>query len=179
MEELQSTEVLDREILEDARKKAARIIKSCEDTILAQDADWKKKLDDAICEIDVQFENNKKNETNVIMARLPVDKQREKLNLLENILNNAVYEWYKNLSKEKIHAILSRELKKRTDSCKNYIDVSDKAILDEKEKYPSLTLENKNVRIIVSMEKIIDELLGEKRYELIEALAGNEFLGEV
>jgi len=179
MEELQSTEVLDREILEDARKKAARILKSCEDTIITRDADWKKKLYDAVREIDVQFEKNKKNETEIIMGRLPVDKQREKLNLLENILNCAVYEWYKNLSKEKIHDILSRELKKRTDSCKEYIEVSDKPILNESGKYPFITLENNKVKIIISMEKIIQELLEEKRYELIEALVGGEFLGEV
>ena len=179
MEELQSTEVLDREILEDARKKAARILKSCEDTILTQDEKWSDKLYETVCELDAQYLKNKKHETEIIMARLPVDKLREKMNKLENLLAAAVSGWYRSLSREKILAILSRELEKRTAVCKDYIDISDKPILNESGKYPFLTLENNKIRIIISMEKIIQELLEEKRYELIEALAGSEFLGEV
>ena len=179
MEELQSTEVLDREILEDARKKAQRILKSCEDAILLQDADWNNKLNNAVCELDLQYEKQKKNETYIIMARLPVDKLREKMNKLENLLAAAVSEWYRSLSREKILGILSRELEKRTAVCKDYIDISDKPILNESGKYPFLTLENSKIKITISMEKIIQELLEEKRHELIEALAGSEFLGEV
>ena len=47
MEELQSTELLDREILEDARKKAMRILKTCEETIKTQNTGWEKKKLDA------------------------------------------------------------------------------------------------------------------------------------
>ena len=51
MEELQSTEVLDREILEDARKKALRILKSSEDTVKTHDQEWENKIAENINQI--------------------------------------------------------------------------------------------------------------------------------
>ena len=48
MEELRSTEVLDREILEDARKKAQKILKTAEDAHAAQAQDWDKKINGAV-----------------------------------------------------------------------------------------------------------------------------------
>ena len=179
MEELQSTEVLDREILEDARKKALRTLKSCEDTIIEQDANWNKKLYDAICEIDAQYDKQKKYEINSIMARLPVDKLREKMNKLINLLNEAVDNWYKDLSREEILNLLSREFAKRTSLCKDKINNTDKTIIDKDSIYPSIVLENNNIKITVSMKDIIDSILQDKRYELIEALTGSEFLGEM
>jgi hypothetical protein len=52
MDELQSTEILDREILEDARKKVVRIFKAAEDTINSQNAEWDKKTISSIDELD-------------------------------------------------------------------------------------------------------------------------------
>ena len=52
MEELQSTEILEREILEDARKKAMRILKTADDTIRAKTAEWEKKTADAVAELE-------------------------------------------------------------------------------------------------------------------------------
>jgi hypothetical protein len=42
MEELQSTEALDREILEDARKKAFKILKGADETLASSKTAWEK-----------------------------------------------------------------------------------------------------------------------------------------
>jgi hypothetical protein len=47
MEELTSTEALDREILEDARKKAFKILKNADDSISSSKESWDKKIERA------------------------------------------------------------------------------------------------------------------------------------
>jgi len=118
MEELQSTEILDREILEDARKKALRILKNAEDTMQTQDTQWKKKTDDAVFELDKKYDEQKKIETDRMMAKLPVDKLRAKIEKIENSLNNALESWYATINKKQIQTLLSKELSKLLDTCK-------------------------------------------------------------
>jgi hypothetical protein len=50
MEELQSTEALDREILEDARKKAFKILKTAGETEAASQTAWDRKLEKTLAE---------------------------------------------------------------------------------------------------------------------------------
>jgi len=117
MEELQSTEILEREILEDARKKAMRILKTADDTIRVKVAEWEKKTAEAIDEL--VKKNNEQNElsTEKIMARLPVDKLREKVQKIESLLQSAVESWYKDISRQRILDLLSGELSKRIAVC--------------------------------------------------------------
>ena len=51
MEELKSTELLDREILEDARKKAHKILNTAGDSLGAQTRDWDEKIRSALASI--------------------------------------------------------------------------------------------------------------------------------
>jgi hypothetical protein len=60
----------------------------------------------------------------------------------------------------------------------NNFDLSDNSSL-KSNSYPIITLETEKVKIIISMEKIIDEFIQNNRFELTEALVGGEFLGEV
>jgi len=205
MEELQSTEVLDREILEDARKKALRALKTCEDTINENNAKWESKINDDIASLDIKYDSLIKAETQRVMARLPIDKQRVKIEKTENVLKSAVKTWYNNLSRAQVCEILSNEISKCTAVCKDdinrgKIDVAYNK-LEKNEAasilkslnisnfslsspdspqtaglYPSITIETEICKITASMEKITDFLLYEKREELTCALVGGDFM---
>jgi hypothetical protein len=120
MEELQSTEILDREILEDARKKALRILKSADDLIHEQTAEWEKKTRDSIVELQNKYNEQKEAETEKVMARLPIDKLRAKIEKIEVLLQSAVEEWYKSLSRARVVELLTGELEKRIALCEEF-----------------------------------------------------------
>jgi len=113
MEELQSTEVLDREILEDARKKALRILKNAEDTIRSQNTQWEKKISDSIEDLVKKYDEQKNVDAQRVMARLPIDMLRAKIAKVETHLKSAIEVWYKNLSRAQILDLLFLELAKR------------------------------------------------------------------
>jgi len=205
MEELQSTDILDKEILEDARKKAHRILKAADETIKAKSADWEKKLTTTLDELEKKYAKNSKSITEEIMAVLPIDKQRARAKKIEELLHLAVESWYSRLNRKRLLEFLQTELSKRLASCGGF-SASDginahihkvekaeaetiiKAVLPGKactiEKtqstaaYPYIILENKEVRIYASIGKTVEFILGEKREELIAALLGDSLIGE-
>jgi vacuolar-type H+-ATPase subunit H len=204
MEELQSTEILEREILEDARKKALRILKTAEDAARAQKAEWDKKTDESIGELVKKYDKQKELAGERVMARLPIDKLRIRVGKIENLLQSAVETWYQGLSRRQIIELLRKELLKRVALCEELSSSSQKAAcayysgLDRNEaeealnikggnnfvmeevsssgRYPSITLETERTRIIASIQEMVDALLHEKRAELIEALIGRGLL---
>jgi len=208
MEELQSTEILDREILEDARKKALRILKTADETIQAQTAEWEKKTLESIGELEKKYSEQKKSEIEKVMARLPIDKLRSKVEKIENILQSAVETWYGSLSRAQVIELLTRELAQKIDCCDEFspdnkkpaasqtrafycglnrkeaetaIRSAGSCVIEEKtsaDKYPLIVLENGDVRITASISKTIDFFLQEKRAELVEALLGSGFIEE-
>ena len=125
MEELQSTEILDREILEDARKKALRLLKQAEDTINSRNALWEKKITEEIKEIEKKYDEQKESEIKSIMARLPVDRLRIKIEKIESLLKSAVDAWYNSQSRDQILRLLSNELSKRLEYCKDQLKEGD------------------------------------------------------
>jgi len=203
MEELQSTDILDREILEDARKKALRILKTADETIHAQTAEWDKKTSVSIDELEKKYSEQSGAEFEKVMARLPIDKLRAKIEKIEGLLRSAVEEWYKGLSRSQVLGLLKDELSKRLAQCEGIANSNGKKAffsgLDSEEakavlktvnvscnieeipsavRYPSITLETGDTRIIASIQKSIDFLLQEKREELVEALVGRAFMEE-
>jgi vacuolar-type H+-ATPase subunit E/Vma4 len=114
MEELQSTDILDREILEDARKKALRILKTADDTARAKTAEWDKKTAQALDELAKKHVEHCRLASADIMARLPTDKRRAKAEKIENLLRGAVEAWYAGLSRAEVLGMLKSELEKRT-----------------------------------------------------------------
>jgi len=203
MEELQSTDILDREILEDARKKAARILKSADDAVRAHTKEWEKKTAESIDALEKKYNEQRELAAEKVMARLPIDKRRAKVEKIENLLQSAVESWYSGLSRAQILDLLSRELEKRLALCEEFSATSEKRATysglehNEAEKiiknlvgnctikentaavgYPSITLETANVRVIASIQKLVDFLLQEKRTELVEALLGSEYIEE-
>jgi len=200
MEELQSTDILDREILEDARKKAYRILKAADDTIKAKSADWEKKFTVTLDELEKKYAKNGKSAADEIMAVLPIDKQRARARKIEELLHLAVESWYSGLSRERVLGFLQTELSKRLASCGGFsasggicayihkvekaeAEAVIKAVLPGKPcavetmqsaaAYPTIILENQEVRIYASIGKTVEFILGEKREELITALLGD------
>ncbi|MDR0494368.1 MAG: ATPase [Treponema sp.] len=199
MEELQSTEILDREILEDARKKAYRILKTADDAIKVKTAELEKNLGETVETLEEKYARQGKVDIDEIMARLPIDKQRVQTKMIEELLCSAVECWYAGLSRQNVLELLKKELAGRiAASDENAIDggISAKihkigkedaeAILEavmpgkscriedihSAAPYPEIIIETPKAKVYASINKTIDFLLGEKRAELLEALLG-------
>jgi vacuolar-type H+-ATPase subunit H len=201
---MQSTEVLENEILEDAKKKARKITKTAEEKMQAQNREWDKKKGEKLKELEKKYNAQKTLDTQKVMAKLPIDKFRLKNEKIEQLLKSAVDSWYKSLNRTQIIEILSREIdrrlayygdiganeEKRVEICglsreeaktilktvKGSYKVEDAPPTNI---YPSIILETKSVRITASIEKEINFLLNDKRAELVEALLGHDFMGEL
>jgi vacuolar-type H+-ATPase subunit E/Vma4 len=113
MEELQSTEVLDREILEDARKKAYRILKTADDTVSASGAAWDKKIKRAVDNIRRKYAVRSEKIRQEIMARLPLDKRRARSEYTEGLLQSSMNAFLSALPEDKLLGLVEIELKKR------------------------------------------------------------------
>jgi vacuolar-type H+-ATPase subunit E/Vma4 len=200
MEELQSTDILDREILEDARKKALRILKTADDTARAKTAEWEKKTAAALDELVKKHAEHCRLAEADIMARLPTDKRRAKAEKIENLLRSAVEAWYAGLNRAEVLKMLKSELVKRTAQVEEFVAAGQRLVrtsgLDRSEAeailqavsgncvieevpsvhgFPEIVLETGNVRVTSSIQKTVDYLLQERRAELIEALLGKDF----
>jgi len=200
MEELQSTEILEREILEDARKKALRILKNADDTIRIKTSEWEKKTSQTIIELEENYNKQKEAAAEKVMARLPVDKLRCKVEKIENLLLCAVETWYKGLSRQRILELLADDFSKRFALCEEILTAATRNVsysgIDRKEaetffkninakftinepsaagNYPYIMVETEKVRIISSIQRIINFYLQEKRAELIEALTDTAY----
>ena len=202
MEELQSTENLDKEILEDARKKAHKILKTADETIKAKSDEWEARLKTSLDDLEKKYAKSSQSTAEEIMAILPIDKQRARAKKIEELLNSAIEGWYSRLSRQRVLKFLQAELSKRVSSCGGFsasagitaqihkVEKAEaeailKAVLPGKtctiEKtqstaaYPSIILENNEVRVYASVGKAVEFILGEKREELITALLGDTF----
>jgi vacuolar-type H+-ATPase subunit H len=113
MEELRTTEVLEREILEDARKKAARLLRTTDDTIAQQRRDWEKKLGDDLESIRKSYMTRMKKTVEDIFARQPLDKRRLRLKTHEGFLSGAIEDFLSGLDRTRLISVLERELLER------------------------------------------------------------------
>jgi hypothetical protein len=118
MEELQSTEILDREILEDARKKAFKILKTADDTTASADARWERKAKRAQSDLEKKHAGRIEKTRQEIMARLPLDQRRARSEKIEALLREALEKALAGFSREKLLGILEKELARRLDFCR-------------------------------------------------------------
>ncbi|MCL2042728.1 MAG: hypothetical protein FWG89_01165 [Treponema sp.] len=201
MEELQPADILGREILEDARKKAGRILKNAGDTITAKTAEWDEKLTAAITELEQKYLRNCALAEAEVMAALPIDKLRAKSAKIEKLLNAAAAAWYSRLDRQHVLAILYDELEQRIAVCECLDGIESihaaihriekgeaetllqqvlpgKSLIIEEEHsdtmYPQIIIENSQVRICASINNVVDTLLSEQRAELIKSLLGDK-----
>jgi hypothetical protein len=127
MEELQSTEVLDREILEDARKKAHRILKTAEETLNTQGAVWEKKTAQSTAELRKKCEGRIAAVRGEILARLPLDKRRARSERIESLLQSAMGEYLASLERGKVLSLLEAELRRGFEEYARYGEAPDPA----------------------------------------------------
>ena len=115
MEELQSTEVLDKEILEDARKKAFRTLKAADGAIKDAELAWERKIKAALNELREKYTEKTKQDGDDIMARLVQDKRRSRSVKIEALLKDAANGYIAGLDKKNQLSLLEAELAKRLD----------------------------------------------------------------
>ncbi|MDR2534432.1 MAG: ATPase [Treponema sp.] len=115
MEELQSTEVLDREILEDARKKAYRILKNAEESVKAGVEVWELKTDEAIAEVRERYARRGLIVKDELAARLILDKRRVQAQKIEGLLKSAMETYLFSLNRETLLSILEYAFRQRLD----------------------------------------------------------------
>lgn len=201
MEELQSTEVLDKEILEDARKKAQRILKTADETIASAEASWEKKSRKALTGIQQKYAGRGAKTREEIMARLPLDKRRVRSEKVEALLGSAMDGYLRSLPREKLLSLLEAELAKRAGEALSpsfqaaYRGLSEAELEQILKKIfpraswtinpdysfhtlpgalPAIVVDAPDVRITASVDKLAENMLEDKRAELVTALLGEE-----
>jgi vacuolar-type H+-ATPase subunit E/Vma4 len=201
MEELQSTEALDREILEDARRKARRILKTADETVASGTKKWERKTEKALKEVRDRHAARIEASRNEIMARLPLDKRRTRLSKIEALLKDAASSYIAGLSRSRLLAVLEAELKKRAgelDSSASGGKAAARGLSGEETAsllkkafpqgkwtiacgenrhiapgtFPALAADTQAARITVSADAVMETLLRDKRAELAAALLG-------
>ncbi|MDR2536911.1 MAG: ATPase [Treponema sp.] len=113
MEELQSTDVLDREILEDARKKAYRILKASEEGVKSAAELWEKRATAAIAESKEHYASRFVTMKDEVVARLILDKRRIRSEKVESLLKTAMFGYLQSLPRETLLSLLENELRLR------------------------------------------------------------------
>jgi len=113
MEELQTTEALDREILEDARKKAFKILKGADDSLSSSKASWDRKLEKTKEKVRSSYTEKEEQMRREIMARLPMDKRRIRSETIDHFLGEAIAEFLGSLNRTSLLYILEKELEMR------------------------------------------------------------------
>ena len=194
--------MLDREILEDARKKAMRILKAADETVKAQALEWEKKTRESMDELDAKYLKRRETTASEIISRLPIEKRRVMAQVIEQRLSAAVQAWYAGLERGYVISLLIKQLKRQLEECHEAFTGAGKAFyrclgraeaeqilgavlpgrnfpLEENASeggFAELVLESDTVRVCASIEKTVDFFLREKRAELIGALVGTQVL---
>ena len=112
MEELRSTEILDREIHEDARRKAEKILKAaesdCQEIGLKAAADFEKMSKGKKADYEQMLANYKRDSD----AAVPLEKQRQLISFIDNSVRDALDGWFEAADAKKKLAALRRLLEK-------------------------------------------------------------------
>ena len=120
MQELRSTEILDKEILEDAQKKVQKILKNseseCRSIMSSVDDKVTKTVEEKEATLISKLESIKTN----LNASLPLEKERFQVSFVENLIITKIQDYLKSLSQEKrIQLVLEKIKTIKTD---DYVD---------------------------------------------------------
>ena len=206
MEELQSTDVLDREILEDARKKARRLLAAAEETVAAASKAWEARTARDLEELRRNYAARVEQAREELMARLPLDKRRAHSEKVEALLLSAMGEYLGGLSREKLLALLEGELRRcaaglpesgsgpleavcRSLSREELAALLDAALPGRQWTFPetpalrripgdlpAILVNAPEARITASVDALAAALMEDRRAELVAALVGPEAL---
>jgi DNA repair exonuclease SbcCD ATPase subunit len=118
MEELLSTDNIHREILDDAKRKAAKILKNAENTIAAASSKWDAKLRKAADEVKARYDAELAEKRTEAKARLAMDKARARLSKITGELEKATRGFCRTLPRKEALAVLERALSVRRSAVK-------------------------------------------------------------
>jgi vacuolar-type H+-ATPase subunit H len=121
MEEIRSTEALDKEILEDARKKAFKILKSADESAARVESKWQEKTKVDLAAITASYEAKSARERDEIMARLPLDKRRLRSEKADATMKDAMRAFLGVLPRDILLKILKSEFSARLSACIDWI----------------------------------------------------------
>jgi len=86
MEEIKGTEALEREILEDARKRAERIIRKAEESARLLGVQTEKKIEEATTALVGEYQAKKRIAELEMLSRLPLEKARLDISYRDEML---------------------------------------------------------------------------------------------
>ena len=110
MEEIKTSEKLEQEILEDARKKAERILKSAEKSVNEIEGEWKKKEEAFLSASKQEMEERKKRIQQEISATLPLEIKRIELRILNEKFEAFLQKFFEELSEEEFVTLIRPRL---------------------------------------------------------------------
>lgn len=116
MEELRSTDILDKEIHEDARKKAERILISAQEEIEKIISSVPEKLETVKKEKDILYENKRDHYNKDILAKVPLEEKRFLVSFESKAVREAIDNYLSNLSLDKKKKIFGKLLKSYSDA---------------------------------------------------------------
>jgi len=110
MEELRTIEILDLEIMEDARGKASKILKAADDILKNKKLERAKKLEEALVSARKDYAERTKRIHEEIFTRFPLDKRRLRVEFAEDTLLKKTDDFLRALPREKLLFILEQKL---------------------------------------------------------------------
>lgn len=205
MEELRSAEILDKEIQDDARKKAEKILRNADsqcDQIMAQ---VESRLEEAKKEKEIYFNQKAEQVKKDLDSSMPLEKSRFLVSYISSSIAKGINEYLKTLSSEKrfelavsllnqfsnlvsdrtfdaavygfdpayVKSTLSSKVKINSCSSVEFAKSGSEAV-DGIEIHEGVILlsEDKSVKIRLTLEEVITELIDKYRQELAVTLFG-------
>lgn len=205
MEELRSAEILDKEIQDDARKKAEKILRNADsqcDQIMAQ---VESRLEEAKKEKEIYFNQKAEQVKKDLDSSMPLEKSRFLVSYISSSIAKGINEYLKTLSSEKrfelavsllnqfsnlvsnrtfdaavygfdpayVKSTLSSKVKINSCSSVEFAKSGSEAV-DGIEIHEGVILlsEDKSVKIRLTLEEVITELIDKYRKELAVTLFG-------
>ena len=205
MEELRSAEILDKEIQDDARKKAEKILRNADsqcDQIMAQ---VESRLEEAKKEKEIYFNQKADQVKKDLDSSMPLEKSRFLVSYISSTIAKGINEYLKTLSSEKrfelavsllnqfsnlvsdrtfdaavygfdpayVKSTLSSKVKINSCSSVDFAKSGSEAV-DGIEIHEGVILlsEDKSVKIRLTLEEVITELIDKYRKELAVTLFG-------
>ncbi len=104
MEVLKTSEELERQILEDARKKAGRVIEAADKECAQIRAEWEAKLREETARLEAAHKAAVDALGRELDASIPLDRMRERLTFMEKTLVDSVREVFKSLTQKETRA---------------------------------------------------------------------------
>ncbi|MDR1315351.1 MAG: hypothetical protein LBK13_00640 [Spirochaetales bacterium] len=120
MEDLRSSEALEKEVLEDARKKAERILKNANFQIAGLEKEWMEKKESEIALLNAEAGAKTALRQKEMDAAFPLEAQRRKLKFMNDVFEKFLSDFFEKLSAEDLERILEERGKCFADFLKGY-----------------------------------------------------------